>query len=106
MYVENGSTAKLECKITKSVQLLSYVFWFYKNQRVLESINDNVQISMTQDKDNQETIATLILNNVDKNKIGPYTCAPSNMNNVTINVHIVDGMYKISLYLVFKKNQY
>lgn len=98
-YVRKGSTAKLECRVSSTVQLPDYIFWYHEGQRLLEYNEPRMTISVSRasgDKDKKgemSVTSVLVLQQARLQDAGSYTCLPSNLPNSTIRLHVLDGKF-------------
>lgn len=96
-YVRRGSTARLECRVSSTVQLPDYIFWYHSGKRLLEHENARLAISATRAGDDinksgeMSVTSVLVILHARLIDAGNYTCLPSNLPNSTLRLHVLDG---------------
>ncbi|KAF2348933.1 Immunoglobulin I-set [Trinorchestia longiramus] len=102
-YVRRGSTAKLECRVSSTVELPDYIFWYHAGQRLLEYNQPRMTISVSRasgDKDKSgemSVTSVLVIHKAHLKDAGNYTCLPSNLPNSTIRLHVLDGEHPAAM---------
>ncbi|XP_018017578.2 zwei Ig domain protein zig-8 [Hyalella azteca] len=102
-YVRKGSTAKLECRVSSTVELPDYIFWYRAGQRLLEYDEPRMSISVSRasgDKDKSgemSVTSVLVIFRAHLEDAGNYTCLPSNLPNSTIRLHVLDGEHPAAM---------
>ncbi|XP_042213321.1 zwei Ig domain protein zig-8-like isoform X2 [Homarus americanus] len=92
-YVRSGSTARLECKVSSTVQLPDYIFWYHLGERLLEYDNPRVKMTVSRrggQGSEMSIISTLIISNAEPSDAGNYTCLPSNLHSATTLLHVLN----------------
>lgn len=101
-YVRSDSTARLECRVSSTVQLPDYIFWYHSGKRLLEYQNPRMSISVSRadvNKSGQMSVTSvLVLHHATIKDAGNYTCLPSNLPNATIQLHVLDGKFPLRLF--------
>lgn len=103
-YVRRGSTARLECRVSSTVQLPDYIFWYHSGKRVLEYNSPRMSITVSRaggdiNKNGQMSVTSvLVIHNALLEDAGNYTCLPSNLPNSTIRLHVLDGKQSVCVY--------
>lgn len=94
-YVRQDSTARLECRVSSTVQLPDYIFWYHSGKRLLEYQNPRMTITVSRadvnKKGQMSVTSVLVLQHATLQDAGNYTCLPSNLPNATVRLHVLDG---------------
>ncbi|XP_037790618.1 zwei Ig domain protein zig-8-like [Penaeus monodon] len=96
-YVRRGSTARLECKVSSTVQLPDYIFWYHSGSRLLEYDHPRVKITVARrggQGSEMSITSTLVLTDARPSDAGNYTCLPSNLHNATTVLHVLNDLIK------------
>ncbi|XP_068201186.1 leucine-rich repeats and immunoglobulin-like domains protein 2 [Palaemon carinicauda] len=92
-YIRKGSTTRLECKVSSTVQLPDYIFWYHSGERLLEYDNPRVKFSVSRrggQGSEMSITSLLIISNTQPADEGNYTCLPSNLHSATNNLHVLN----------------
>ncbi|XP_068213714.1 junctional adhesion molecule-like [Palaemon carinicauda] len=99
-YVRKGSTAKMECLVSSTVQLPDYIFWYHSGQRLLEYDHPRVKFTVSKNskKGNKMSItSSLVITDAVSSDEGNYTCLPSNLAAATTILHILSGEHPAAM---------
>lgn len=89
LYIKTGSTINLTCEVTQSQQPQAFVFWQHNNKVIsYDSPRGGINVDTTK---GDITTSRLLVTNAKPADSGIYTCAPSNANNASINVVVLNG---------------
>lgn len=83
LHIKAGSPLILLCKLLRSTEKPTYVFWYHE-QRM---INHDQGVTVVLNKDS----SVLRLEEADTSHSGNYTCSPSNAIASSINVHVLNA---------------
>ncbi|XP_042865825.1 fibroblast growth factor receptor-like 1 [Penaeus japonicus] len=99
-YVRSGSTARLECKVSSTVQLPDYIFWYHSGSRLLEYDHPRVKITVARrggQGSEMSITSTLVLTDARPSDAGNYTCLPSNLHNATTILHVLNDEHPAAM---------
>lgn len=99
-YVRRGSTARLECKVSSTVQLPDYIFWYHSGSRLLEYDHPRVKITVARrggQGSEMSITSTLVLTDARLSDAGNYTCLPSNLHNATTVLHVLNDEHPAAM---------
>ncbi|XP_071521642.1 junctional adhesion molecule-like [Panulirus ornatus] len=100
-YVRSGSTARLECKVSSTVQLPDYIFWYHSGERLLEHDNPRVKITVSRrggQGSEMSVTSTLVISNARPSDAGNYTCLPSNLHSATTVLHVLNDEHPAAMH--------
>lgn len=92
MYVKTGSTVNLKCVITQSLEEPAYIFWYHDEERVLNYPPTAMDIR-SERMGTDTTVGTLVIYHARPEDSGNYTCSPSNLDPVSVILHVLNGKY-------------
>ncbi|XP_064101242.1 hemicentin-2-like [Macrobrachium nipponense] len=99
-YVRKGSTTRLECTVSSTVQLPDYIFWYHSGERLLEYDNPRVKFSVSRrggQGSEMSITSLLIISNTQPEDEGNYTCLPSNLHSATTNLHVLNDEHPAAM---------
>ncbi|KAK4294305.1 hypothetical protein Pmani_033058 [Petrolisthes manimaculis] len=91
-YVQLGSTARLQCKVSSMVQLPDYIFWYHREYRLLDMDHGRINISQARrggEGSEMSVTSTLTITDARVTDGGNYTCLPSNLHPATARLHVI-----------------
>ncbi|KAK3857244.1 hypothetical protein Pcinc_036490 [Petrolisthes cinctipes] len=91
-YVQLGSTARLQCKVSSMVQLPDYIFWYHREHRLLDMDHGRINISQARrggEGSEMSVTSTLTITDARVTDAGNYTCLPSNLHPATARLHVI-----------------
>ncbi|XP_069180514.1 fibroblast growth factor receptor 1-like isoform X2 [Procambarus clarkii] len=100
-YVRSGSTARLECKVSSTVQLPDYIFWYHSGERLLEYDNPRVKFTVSRrggQGSEMSVTSTLVISNAKSADAGNYTCLPSNLHPATTLLHVLNDEHPAAMH--------
>ncbi|XP_069180511.1 inactive tyrosine-protein kinase 7-like isoform X2 [Procambarus clarkii] len=100
-YVRRGSTARLECKVSSTVQLPDYIFWYHSGERLLEYDNPRVKFRVSRrggQGSEMSVTSTLVISNARPSDAGNYTCLPSNLHPATTLLHVLNDEHPAAMH--------
>ncbi|KAK8395630.1 hypothetical protein O3P69_005616 [Scylla paramamosain] len=100
-YVRSGSSARLECTVSSTVQLPDYIFWYHSGDRLLEYDHPRIKISVSRrggQGSEMSVTSTLIISNARPSDAGNYTCLPSNLHNATTVLHVLNDEHPAAMH--------
>ncbi|XP_045619227.2 junctional adhesion molecule-like isoform X2 [Procambarus clarkii] len=100
-YVRSGSTARLECKVSSTVQLPDYIFWYHSGERLLEYNNPRVKFTVSRrggQGSEMSVTSTLVISNAKSADAGNYTCLPSNLHPATTLLHVLNDEHPAAMH--------
>ncbi|KAK8726395.1 hypothetical protein OTU49_010249 [Cherax quadricarinatus] len=100
-YVRSGSTARLECKVSSTVQLPDYIFWYHSGERLLEYDNPRVKITVSRrggQGSEMSVTSTLVISKARSTDAGNYTCMPSNLHRATTILHVLNDEHPAAMH--------
>lgn len=88
LHVKAGSRVRIDCHITDVVKIPDYIFWNHEDSRVLDSVDENIDIKV--ERTGEESLkSTLLIERVRKGQGGNYTCMPSNLHAANTLLHVL-----------------
>nr|XP_045619227.1 uncharacterized protein LOC123771027 isoform X2 [Procambarus clarkii] len=100
-YVRSGSTARLECKVSSTVQLPDYIFWYHSGERLLEYNNPRVKFTVSRrggQGSEMSVTSTLVISTARPSDAGNYTCLPSNLHPATTLLHVLNDEHPAAMH--------
>ncbi|XP_050696538.1 zwei Ig domain protein zig-8-like [Eriocheir sinensis] len=100
-YVRSGSSARLECTVSSTVQLPDYIFWYHSGDRLLEYDHPRVKITVSRrggQGSEMSVTSTLTISNARPSDAGNYTCLPSNLHNATTVLHVLNDEHPAAMH--------
>ncbi|XP_069180517.1 junctional adhesion molecule-like isoform X2 [Procambarus clarkii] len=100
-YVRSGSTARLECKVSSTVQLPDYIFWYHSGKRLLEYDNPRVKFRVSRrggQGSEMSVTSTLVISSASPSDAGNYTCLPSNLHPATTLLHVLNDEHPAAMH--------
>ncbi|TMW46788.1 hypothetical protein DOY81_008132, partial [Sarcophaga bullata] len=95
-FVKAGSKVALHCIVRGTLDPPQYIIWYRDKIQISEDNNMGWYTQLDRNifgnnKDNQNTIGSLIIPFVRKMDSGNYTCQPSNSASVSVDLHVLSG---------------
>ncbi|XP_042228408.1 uncharacterized protein LOC121870621 [Homarus americanus] len=93
IFVHRGSPINLTCVVTHGTERPVFIYW-YHNEKVIDydgrgGVTVNTQTG-------RDTVSHLLVKEAGPGDSGKYTCSPSNGENASINLHVLNGEYQAS----------
>ena len=99
-FVKTGSTVLLQCLVKHSLEVPFYVFWYHQEHQ-LQDRKGKMNIQTKQIEGTNNTSSNLTIHNAGPEDSGNYTCRPSNLDSVSIQLHVLNGKFNnVSLYII------
>jgi neurotrimin len=99
VFVKSGSSVVIKCVITESLEEPDYIFWYHDGGRVL-SVGTGVKqansYTHVERLSGDTTLGMLVIKATQRQDSGNYTCAPSNLETASINLHVLQGEYLVT----------
>ncbi|XP_068201174.1 uncharacterized protein [Palaemon carinicauda] len=99
-YVRKGSTARLECTVSSTVQLPDYIFWYHAGERLLEYDHPRAKISVSRrggQGSEMSITSTLVITKAQPSDDGNYTCLPSNLHSASTILHVLNDEHPAAM---------
>ncbi|XP_066983170.1 transmembrane and immunoglobulin domain-containing protein 1-like [Macrobrachium rosenbergii] len=99
-YVRKGSTARLECTVSSTVQLPDYIFWYHSGERLLEYDHPRAKISVSRrggQGSEMSITSTLVITKARPSDDGNYTCLPSNLHSASTILHVLNDEHPAAM---------
>ena len=90
MFVQVGTTVRIQCRVSKSIEELIYIFWWKEDNNVLSYNSADIKVD-TQQINLSTTISTLTLKNITTSMSGKYTCQPRNLPTTSVDLTVING---------------
>jgi neurotrimin len=89
-YVKTGSTVIMQCVLKNSLEVPFDVFWYHE-ERQLHVRKGKMKIQTKLIEGTNDTASNLTIHNAGPEDSGNYTCRPSNLESVSVQLHVLNG---------------
>ncbi|KAK8741946.1 hypothetical protein OTU49_002025 [Cherax quadricarinatus] len=94
IFVHRGSPINLTCVVTHGTERPVFIYWYHHNQVIDYEGRGGVTVHTQTGRD---TVSHLLVKEAGPGDSGKYTCSPSNGEDASVNLHVLNGEYQAAM---------